>query len=64
MRIGIIALALIFFASGGKNLQDYRGMAETAKTNTEKGARRRKLLFAVLLLSVGVMVTAYYFLTL
>jgi len=64
VRIGILALAIIFFASGGKNLQDYRGLAKTAKTNEETGAARRRLLFGVLMLLLGVMVTVYYFVTL
>ena len=63
MRAGIIALAVIFFVSGGKNLQDYLGIKKTAETNEEKGTARRRLLFAVLLLLAFVMVTVYYLVT-
>ena len=53
MRIGILALVLVFFLSGIKNLKDARAGEKSEFT-------RRKLLFGILMLVVGVLVLVYY----
>ena len=54
MRIGILALVLIFFLSGVKNLRDARAGEKSEFT-------RRKLLFGILMMVVGALVLIYYF---
>lgn len=71
MRIGILALALIFLLSGVKNLQNSRIMlkkkdeeaaGDAGKTEAQ-GFSRRQLGFGILLILVGILVLIYYFVT-
>ena len=68
MRIGTVALALIFFASGAKFLQDSGVLTKAAKGSEEPGAERkppnrRKLAFGLLMLLMGLLITIYYIVT-
>lgn len=65
MRVGILGLALIFFLSGIKFLQD-SGLFKKdkeEKSGQQKKYDLRKLLFALLMLVVGTLVLVYYFVT-
>lgn len=63
MRIGILALVAIFFASGAKNIGDSRKNGKP-KPGEAGAASRRKFGFGVILLVVGVLVLLYYFVSL
>ncbi len=58
MRIGIIALVLVFLASGSKSIKD---SISTGNSADEKTTARRKLYFGVLMLLLGVLILVYYF---
>ena len=64
MRIGTVALAFVFFASGAKFLQDSGVFIKTAKGNEErKPLNRRKFAFGLLMLLMGLLITIYYIVT-
>lgn len=63
MRFGIIALVVIFFASGVKNLQDAKKQKEHAQSQTDTTYSRRKFGFAILMFLVGALIAIYYFVT-
>ena len=58
MRIGIIALVLVFLASGSKSIKDSLAPAGGAE---EKATARRKLYFGILMLLLGALILIYYF---
>lgn len=72
MRLGILALVLIFFASGAKNIReagigkrrDGAQSSPASDADTEQAIYdRRKLAFGGLMLLVGMLVLIYYFAT-
>lgn len=59
MRVGILALVMIFILSGGKHLQNSGISMKGTKIEN-----KRQLGFGLLLLFVGILILIYYFATL
>lgn len=58
MQIGILALALVFFLSGAKNLQNSGVFSKTPRESREFFLRR--LGFGCMLIFVGILILIYY----